>query len=155
MRIDVRVVHLLREVLAHRVARDVLQAHGGGVHVVRGEGEVLHQVRLPQPVRAHETPRLLPAALGHRDGAARAGDETAARLQATIGEEEIPHVAFGAHWFTQWRGALDFDDWAAQLPAPMSPMLMRGKPINREDRLRAGYPEAFLDRLAAWQPEPR
>ena len=38
------------------------------------------------------------------------------------------------------------------LPAPLSPMLMRGHPLQRKARLAAGFPEDFLDQLDAWQP---
>jgi uncharacterized ferritin-like protein (DUF455 family) len=84
----------------------------------------------------------------------RVGDVAGARLQEQVGEEEVPHVAFGAHWFSQLAGALDFDGWAAALPEPLSPMLMRGRPLNRAARTRAGYPEPFLERLERWQPAP-
>ena len=83
----------------------------------------------------------------------RAGDERGARLQEQIGAEEIPHVAFGAHWFAQFAGQLDFESWAEALPRPLSPMLMRGRPCNREARLRAGFSEAFLEQLDQWQPD--
>jgi hypothetical protein len=32
-------------------------------------------------------------------------------------------------------------------------MLLRGRPLQREARRRAGFPEAFLDQLDAWQPD--
>jgi hypothetical protein len=51
------------------------------------------------------------------------------------------------------RGALDFDAWRQALPPPLSPMLMRGKPLHREARRTAGQPETFLDALDAWQPD--
>ena len=82
-----------------------------------------------------------------------AGDEEGARVQELIGLEEIAHGRFGARWFETFRGELDFDAWCAALPAPLSPLLMRGRPINREARRRAGQPEPFLDRLDAWQPD--
>ena len=82
-----------------------------------------------------------------------AGDEEGARVQEIIGREEIAHVRFGARWFATFLGDLDFDAWRAALPAPLSPLLMRGRPIQREARRRAGLPEAFLDRLDAWQPD--
>ena len=82
-----------------------------------------------------------------------AGDEEGARVQEIIGLEEIAHVRFGARWFEVFRGKLDFETWRALLPPPLSPMLMRGRPLQREARRRAGQPEQFLDELDAWQPD--
>jgi uncharacterized ferritin-like protein (DUF455 family) len=81
-----------------------------------------------------------------------AGDEEGARVQEVVGQEELAHVRFGAHWFDRFTGGLDFESWRAALPAPLSPMLMRGRPLQRGARLRGGFSEDFLDRLDAWQP---
>lgn len=82
-----------------------------------------------------------------------AGDEEGARLQEVIGREEIGHVRFGARWFATFTSGLDFDVWRRALPPPLSPMLMRGRPLHREARRSAGQPEQFLDELDAWQPD--
>ncbi|MGO8994627.1 MAG: DUF455 family protein [Polyangiaceae bacterium] len=82
-----------------------------------------------------------------------AGDEEGARVQELIGREEIGHVRFGAHWFAALSSPLEFEAWRLALPSPLSPMLMRGKPLNRKARLCAGQPEQFLDELDAWQPD--
>ena len=84
----------------------------------------------------------------------QAGDARGAQLQERVGEEEIPHVAFGAHWFRQLRGPLEFERWQGELPAPLSPMLMRGRPLNRLARERAGIPPDLSERLDRWQPTP-
>ncbi len=83
-----------------------------------------------------------------------AGDEAGAQLQERVGEEEIAHVAFGAHWFREFQGELTFEAWQKTLPAPLSPMVMRGKPLQRAARGRAGLSDQFLDELEAWQPRP-
>jgi uncharacterized ferritin-like protein (DUF455 family) len=83
-----------------------------------------------------------------------AGDEEGALAQELVGREEEAHVRFGVRWFTQFTGGVDFATWRRALPRPLSPMLMRGKPLQREARLRAGQPAAFVDELEAWQPEP-
>lgn len=80
------------------------------------------------------------------------GDVEGARLQELVGQEEIPHVAFGAHWFAKLQGPLTFDSWQAALPAPLSPLLMRGRPLNRPARQQAGYPLTFLQELERWEP---
>jgi uncharacterized ferritin-like protein (DUF455 family) len=81
-----------------------------------------------------------------------AGDARAAAIQAQIVEEEVPHAAFALHWFGVLSGAreVDFDAWRSCLPAPLSPVMARGLPLNVEARRRAGYSEAFLTALAAW-----
>lgn len=82
-----------------------------------------------------------------------AGDEEGARVQDVIGREEIAHVRFGARWFQTFGSAsLDFEAWRLALPSPLSPLLMRAKPLNREARRKAGQSETFLDELDAWQP---
>lgn len=81
------------------------------------------------------------------------GDEEGARVQEIVGREEIAHVRFGARWFAHFRGAVTFDAWRRALPPPLTPLLMRGRPVQREVRLRAGQPEAFVAELEAWQPD--
>jgi uncharacterized ferritin-like protein (DUF455 family) len=83
-----------------------------------------------------------------------AGDEDGARVQEIVGREEIAHVRFGAQWFARFAGELSFDRWQRALPPPLSPLLMRGTPLQRDARRRAGQPEPFLDELEAWQPAP-
>jgi uncharacterized ferritin-like protein (DUF455 family) len=81
-----------------------------------------------------------------------AGDERGAQLQEAVAHEEIAHVAFAAHWFRHFEGELSFARWERALPAPLSPMLMRGDPLNRQARTDAGMDEPFLDALEQWQP---
>ncbi len=83
-----------------------------------------------------------------------AGDEDSARIQEQVGREEIAHVRFGVRWFEHYEGALDFTAWCRALPPPLTPLLMRGKALDRAARARAGQPQAFLDELEAWQPAP-
>ena len=81
-----------------------------------------------------------------------AGDEEGARAQELVGLEEIAHVRFGVRWFQHFTGGLEFDVWARALPSPLTPLLMRGRPLRRDVRLRAGQPERFVDQLEAWEP---
>ncbi len=82
-----------------------------------------------------------------------AGDEEGARVQEQVGLEEIAHVRFGARWFEELAGPLEFDAWRRALPPPLTPLLMRGGPLARDARLRGGQPARFLDELSAWQPD--
>lgn len=79
-----------------------------------------------------------------------AGDRESARLMRRIGTEEIAHVRFAARWFAKWTGAAstpDFDAWTAALPPPLTPAVLRGTPIARDRRARAGLSDAFIERL--------
>ena len=91
------------------------------------------------------------------EGALRdAGDPESADLVARVGREEVAHVHFAGRWFVALGGAADpdsggpdYDAWRAELPAPITPALLQGRPLARERRRRAGLGEAFLDRLEA------
>ncbi len=78
------------------------------------------------------------------------GDEEGARCQESVGREEEPHVAFAVQWFERWAGPLEFNTWRAQLPAPLTPTVMRGPALQRDARARCGQSEAFLQELDAW-----
>jgi uncharacterized ferritin-like protein (DUF455 family) len=80
------------------------------------------------------------------------GDEEGARIQEQVGREEEPHVRFAVHWFERFAGGLEWERWRAHLPAPLSPIVMRGKRMVREARHRAGMGEAFLDALERFTP---
>ncbi len=99
---------------------------------------------------------------GNLDHAARfatrfraAGDDEAAALEELVGREEIPHVMFATRWYARFTGvdAPAFDDWRRHLPAPLSPMVMRGDPVNRSARLRAGASAAFVADLERFVPD--
>lgn len=77
------------------------------------------------------------------------GDDAAAHVQEVVEREEVGHVEFAARWFRHWTGDLEFTRWCQELPPPLSPRLLRGLPLNRPARERAGLPAAFLDALAA------
>ncbi len=81
----------------------------------------------------------------------RVGDVAGASLQEQIGSEEVAHVRFAWHWYQRWSGNASFDHWRSQLPAPLSPLLMRGRPLAREARRAAGFSGDFIDALAGWK----
>ncbi len=80
------------------------------------------------------------------------GDEAGAAVQDLVGLEEIPHVRFALRWFARWSDDASFDRWAAALPAPLSPLLMRGAPLNHAARRDAGFDAAFVEALDRWSP---
>jgi uncharacterized ferritin-like protein (DUF455 family) len=79
-----------------------------------------------------------------------AGDEAAARVQERVAKEEVPHVAFAIHWFERFTASRSFEDWRKHLPRPLSPMMMRGDPLNVARRREAGFDHAFLEELSKW-----
>lgn len=81
-----------------------------------------------------------------------AGDELGAQLQEQVGLEEVAHVRFAAYWFEALAGPLTFERWRATLPPPLTPWVLRGRPVARAARRRAGLPEAFLDALEGYEP---
>jgi len=83
------------------------------------------------------------------------GDETGALVQERIAKEEIAHVGFATRWFCRWTGGLNFDEWATQLPLPLSPWVMHGEPIAEAARTRAGMTPEFLAALKAFVPAPK
>jgi uncharacterized ferritin-like protein (DUF455 family) len=83
-----------------------------------------------------------------------AGDEEGARMQELVGTEEIAHVRFAVRWFETFSGPLTFESWLAALPPPLTPIVMRGDPMNGEARARAGLSREFVAALAAYDPRP-
>lgn len=82
------------------------------------------------------------------------GDEASAAVQEQVGREEVAHVRFANRWFRKWSGGVTFERWTASLPPPLSPLLLRGKSLSVEKRLKAEFPAEFIDQLSAWKPEP-
>lgn len=85
---------------------------------------------------------------------ARAGDLRGAEIQRQVAAEEVPHVRFALTWFRALspaiaRGTPLFEAFAAALPAPLSPVLMKGPALALALRRRAGLDDAFLTALAA------
>lgn len=97
------------------------------------------------------------ANLEHTDRFARwfeyAGDQAGAELQRQVGREEVAHVRFAVRWFRRWTGGDDFDTWCRSLPPPLTPLLLRGKTLERGARQKAEMSEGFLDALSRWKPD--
>jgi uncharacterized ferritin-like protein (DUF455 family) len=81
------------------------------------------------------------------------GDREGAELQRQVGREEVGHVRFAVRWFRRWTGDDDFDTWCRVLPEPLTPLLLRGKSLQREARRRAEMSDRFVDALSRWTPE--
>lgn len=91
------------------------------------------------------------------DRLAAVGDKEGAAILRTIELEERPHVRFALRWFRRFlklEKDEDFGLWIEHLPAPLSPIWMRGSPINRKSRVLAGFSDLFLDELSRWMDRP-
>jgi uncharacterized ferritin-like protein (DUF455 family) len=87
------------------------------------------------------------------------GDHEAAAVERQVADEEIAHVRFATQWLEKLGAPLaSLDDLRALLPPPLSPLVLRGRPIARAARLTAGMSERLVDELAQWEqtaPPPR
>jgi uncharacterized ferritin-like protein (DUF455 family) len=79
-----------------------------------------------------------------------AGDEAGAVIQERIAHEEVAHVRFAVRWFEFWTKSSEFERWKSELPAPLTPVLFRGKPMAHKLRIAAGMSKSFIEELAAF-----
>ncbi len=81
-------------------------------------------------------------------------DFETAKIMRIVYEDEISHVALGAHWLNHWRG--DVQLWkyfVDHLPGVMTPARSKGIHFDRNSRIRAGLDDAFLDQLELFRDE--
>jgi uncharacterized ferritin-like protein (DUF455 family) len=87
------------------------------------------------------------------------GDAQGASLLERVHADEVGHVRFARLWFCkllgrELEGEALFEAFRLALPPPLSPMVMRGAPLARGARMRAGQDAAFCEALEAWAPSP-
>ena len=77
------------------------------------------------------------------------GDAGTAALMGRIYRDEIGHVRHGLNWFNTWRppSLSEWESFRQALGFPLSPSRAKGIGFNREGRLQAGLPRAFVDEL--------
>lgn len=76
------------------------------------------------------------------------GDHEAAAVERQVAHEEIAHVRFATQWLEKLGSPLaTLDDLRVLLPPPLSPLVLRGKPLARAARLAAGMPAGLVDEL--------
>ncbi len=81
-------------------------------------------------------------------------DIKTAEIMHTVFEDEISHVALGAHWLNQWRGNKDLWTYFTEhLPGVMTPARSKGIHFDRSSRVRAGLDDAFLDQLDSFRDD--
>lgn len=125
-----------------------LPAHDGLWDMARRTaGDVLERMALvPRVLEA----RGLDVTPGMIDRLRRIGDNDTADRLAIILRDEVGHVAIGSHWFHQICGDRNLDPLQTSLA--LIQRHLRGEircPLNRSDRLQAGFDEQELFSLEA------
>ena len=80
------------------------------------------------------------------------GDEKTAQIMKIVYEDEITHVALGAHWLNKWR--CDKSVWEyylESLPELLTPSRAKGIIYNEESRTRAGLDSDFIANLKSYK----
>lgn len=81
-------------------------------------------------------------------------DFETAKIMNIVFEDEISHVALGAHWLNQWRGEKNlWTYYRDHLPGVMTPARAKGIQFNKTSRIRAGLDDAFISELDAFRDE--
>ncbi|MDW8245058.1 MAG: DUF455 family protein [Sandaracinaceae bacterium] len=85
-----------------------------------------------------------------------AGDPEAGAILRQVIADEVAHVRFAVEWLERLGVRLEsLANFQALLPPPISPVLLRGLPLNREARTQAGLSGKWLDELEACRLESR
>lgn len=81
-------------------------------------------------------------------------DFKTADIMRIVLEDEISHVALGAHWLNQWRGDKNlWDYYRTNLPGVMTPARAKGIHFDKEIRLKAGLDNEFISSLDQFRDE--
>jgi uncharacterized ferritin-like protein (DUF455 family) len=80
---------------------------------------------------------------------AKAGDTASAALMQRILEDEISHVSFGLNWLKKLKSPdqSEWDTWASNLPALMTPARAKGFLLHEEPRRKAGLSDEWIHNL--------
>lgn len=81
-------------------------------------------------------------------------DYKTANIMKVVLDDEISHVALGAHWLNQWRGDKTlWDYYRTHLPGVMTPARAKGIGFDKAIRARVGLPEDFIIELDQFRDE--
>lgn len=81
-------------------------------------------------------------------------DFKTAQIMRIVLEDEISHVALGAHWLNQWRGDKDlWNYYQTHLPGVMTPARAKGIQFDKETRRKAGLDINFINQLDQFRDE--
>jgi uncharacterized ferritin-like protein (DUF455 family) len=82
------------------------------------------------------------------------GDQETASILETVLEDEIAHVAFGAHWMKKWRGDKSlWDYYQTSLPWPITPARSKGIGFDPQLHQRAINDEHFILQLCEFDDQ--
>jgi uncharacterized ferritin-like protein (DUF455 family) len=82
------------------------------------------------------------------------GDEKSAAILDIVLEDEISHVAFGAHWMKRWRQDKKLWDYYREvLPGPITPARSRGLHYDPSIHAKAMNDDEFVAALTAFDDE--
>lgn len=85
-----------------------------------------------------------------------AGDAETADILRIVYEDELTHVALGAHWLELWRGDQGlWEYYRSVLPLPITPARAKGANYLPEARLAAGLDPDWVQRLGEFKDEFR
>lgn len=81
-------------------------------------------------------------------------DFKTAEIMRVVLEDEISHVALGAHWLNQWKGSMDlWSYYKSNLPGVMTPARSKGIHFDKGIRSKAGLDQDFISQLDDFRDE--
>ena len=90
----------------------------------------------------------------YRDVFKKLGDERTSQIMDIVLEDEISHVAFGAHWMKNWRKDDSlWDYYRNSLPWPVTPARSKGIEFDSELHLKAVGDNDFVKRLSEYNDD--
>jgi uncharacterized ferritin-like protein (DUF455 family) len=82
------------------------------------------------------------------------GDEKTANIMKQVYDDEITHVALGAHWMGVWKKDQTlWDYYRSVLPYPLTPARAKGSNYRPETRRAAGIEEDWVSKLGEFVDE--
>ncbi len=90
----------------------------------------------------------------YRDVFKKLGDERTAQIMDIVLEDEISHVAFGAHWMKNWRKDQTlWEYYRTSLPWPVTPARSKGIEFDSDLHLKAVGDQDFISHLSAFNDD--
>lgn len=90
----------------------------------------------------------------YRDLFKKFGDDKTAQIMDIVLEDEISHVAFGAHWLKNWRkDETLWDYYRSTLPWPVTPARSKGIEFDSELHFKAIGDRDFVEKLASYNDD--
>jgi uncharacterized ferritin-like protein (DUF455 family) len=91
-------------------------------------------------------------ALYYQEAFLAVGDVDTAEVLRVVYQDELTHVALGAHWLDRWKQDRTlWDYYLSVLPAPLTPARARGIQYRPETRLKAGLPQDWVRSLSTFE----